>query len=150
MSASLGITVVKNPSFRVLKSVLSLGESVWGDEFDIDLLSELEDVFVALVGDEVAGYAFLIYDEEHDLFDLRDLCVAARYRGKGVGSRLLHALFVYAKEEYDPPHTFGLVVRPDNETAIHLYKKHGFVQRGEAMINYYGTGGDGLFFQKTL
>lgn len=57
------------------------------------------------------------------------ISVAKDYWNKGIGSQLLDAIIVFAKEN-----TFEVIdlqVRSDNKRAIHLYEKYGFKKIGE-------------------
>ena len=53
---------------------------------------------------------------------IEDLYIKEEYRGLGIGSRF----FDFAKEKY-PNSIFRLEVEEDNERAIHVYKKCGFL-----------------------
>jgi L-phenylalanine/L-methionine N-acetyltransferase len=54
--------------------------------------------------------------------------VMSAYRGKGIGSKLLASVIQHAWES--GLKRLELEVFADNEAAIHLYKKHGFVEEG--------------------
>ncbi len=56
------------------------------------------------------------------------MMVAAPWRGKGVGTKLLEACIDYARTS--GAHKICLEVWPHNEAALALYEKHGFVREG--------------------
>ena len=57
------------------------------------------------------------------------ISVAKDYWNKGIGSRLLENIIVFARE--NDFHIIDLQVRSDNKSAIHLYEKYGFKKIGE-------------------
>lgn len=58
------------------------------------------------------------------------LLIDQRYQGKGYGTKAVELLSRQLFQEYDTDKIY-LSVYEDNETAIHLYKKAGFVFNGE-------------------
>ncbi len=52
---------------------------------------------------------------------IEDLYLKEGYRGKGIGS----AFFKHIEEKY-PDHVYRLEVEPENEGAVHTYRKNGF------------------------
>ncbi len=57
------------------------------------------------------------------------LCVLKKYWNKGIGTKLLKEILVFAKESAKSE-IISLEVRSDNVSAIHLYKKFGFKKVG--------------------
>jgi ribosomal-protein-alanine N-acetyltransferase len=100
--------------------------------FESEVGSPFTVYFVALAGDEVAGYAGMwkILDEGH----ITNIAVSPRYRRKGLGSLLLNKLIEIAEE--NKIKVLMLEVRKSNEAAIGLYVKKGFEQVG-LRRNYY-------------
>jgi ribosomal-protein-alanine N-acetyltransferase len=99
-------------------------------------------LFVAAAEDgAVLGYYDLwLYSGEGHLLNI---CVAALYRGKGLGKALLeHAL---ATAEDAGADGIYLEVRTSNEAAISLYEKYGFVKIGTRK-GYYQDGEDALLY----
>lgn len=89
---------------------------------------------VAKDGETLVGYGgmWIILDEAH----VTNVAVLPEYRGRGLGDRLLRALMDSAVSEGASKMT--LEVRPSNEQALTLYKKHGFVIRGVRRRYYQG------------
>ncbi len=94
---------------------------------------------VAVADSTVIGFGgmHVILDEGH----ITNIAVTEARRGQGVGKKLLEGLMQYASNLGAAYLT--LEVRASNETAIHLYKSHGFL-----MVNrrkgYYNNGEDAL------
>lgn len=83
-------------------------------------------LFVAVDGTNVVGRAG-VYSQWPGLYDL-GMFVAAPWRSKGLGSRLLEAVIAWARAA--GAHKITLDVFPSNEAAIALYEKSGFVREG--------------------
>ena len=79
---------------------------------------------VAEVGGELVGQAGLTGE---DLLDF-GMLVAAPWRGKGVGTKLVEAAIDWARAS--GAYKITLEVWPHNEAALALYEKHGFVREG--------------------
>ncbi|HWZ64591.1 MAG TPA: ribosomal protein S18-alanine N-acetyltransferase [Steroidobacteraceae bacterium] len=92
---------------------------------------------IATVGRQIAGYGVMSAGagEAHIL----NLCIAAGFRCRGLGRRMLtllveRAAVVGMKEAF-------LEVRPSNTAAIRLYLAHGFEQVGMRRGYYQAVGG---------
>jgi ribosomal-protein-alanine N-acetyltransferase len=78
---------------------------------------------------------------------LVSIAIAQKFRRKGYGKTILRDSINLAKDKQSP--RMILEVRADNESAISLYRKLGFVQ--ESVIpSYYGNGEDALSFSLNL
>lgn len=87
--------------------------------------------------ERVIGYAILstLAQEAHIL----NLCVSTDYRHMGFGRQLLrHLLEIAASRDIEQ---VFLEVRPSNESALRLYREHGFVQIGVRQNYYRSTDG---------
>lgn len=117
----------------------------WGDIF-----------YVAEVNGKIVGYALSRVEEgysrchgkEARLGHIVSVAVKEEYRGRGIATALLSAVFsvlqnVYGVEEVQ------LEVRVSNYKAIKLYEKLGFV-KVERIKNYYLDGEDSYLMVKTL
>lgn len=84
---------------------------------------------------ELAGYYLLMYalDEAH----LLDVAVAARRQGQGLGRRLLNGLAARARSQGMT--SILLEVRPSNERALEVYRRHGYIHIGRRKA-YYPAG----------
>ena len=83
----------------------------------------------------LAGYYLLMYalDEAH----LLDVALAARLQGQGLGRRLLDEIAARARSQGMT--SILLEVRPSNERALDVYRRHGYVQIGRRK-GYYPAG----------
>lgn len=97
-----------------------------------------------LIDNKIVGFInyYLIYDRiEIVNFNILDF-----FQNKGYGSILLNHLIDKAKN--DGIKNITLEVRKDNEKAIYLYKKNGFIEKA-IRKNYY-NGIDGILMEKEL
>jgi RimJ/RimL family protein N-acetyltransferase len=83
-------------------------------------------IFVAVANDTVIGQLRL-WPQPPCKYDL-GMFVDASWRGKGVGSRLLETAVAWARSTGANKIVLG--VFPDNDAAIALYTKAGFVREG--------------------
>lgn len=84
---------------------------------------------------ELAGYYLLMYalDEAH----LLDVAVAGKRQRQGLGRRLLYQIGARALGQGMA--SILLEVRPSNERALEVYRRHGYVQIGRRK-GYYPAG----------
>jgi RimJ/RimL family protein N-acetyltransferase len=86
----------------------------------------LDWTLVAMSGDEPVGLVFVI--ETPFGFGELGMCVAADWRGRGVGGALMVAVIDLARRR--GLHKLSLGVFPHNEAGLALYRKFGFVEEG--------------------
>ncbi len=79
---------------------------------------------------------------DEDLAWIATVGVLPEYRGRGIGAALLEAC-----EGRIPLKTIRLCVRRNNDTAIRLYERFGYVKLGE-WIRYYHDGETALVMEK--
>lgn len=89
-------------------------------------------LFVAVAGGEVVGQLGLEL-RPYRVAEL-GMAVAAPWRGRGIGSRLLHAGVEWARSVGS--HKVSLQVWPHNRAARALYRKFGFVEEGVLHRHY--------------
>lgn len=119
----------------------------WSEEALSDELSNpLALFFVALVGEEIAGYVGMtaVIDEGY----LANLAVTARFRRRGVARALLHALIGQAIEKR--LRFITLEVRASNSPAQRLYRLFGFETVGRRRGFYASPIEDALLMTKNL
>ena len=87
---------------------------------------QLDGTFVAVAGTEVVGSIHL--DASRHGFAEIGMAIAGEWRGRGVGSALMAAGIVWARER--GLHKLSLSVFPHNDAGIALYRKFGFVEEG--------------------
>ncbi|MDX9916492.1 MAG: ribosomal protein S18-alanine N-acetyltransferase [Gudongella sp.] len=113
---------------RVLEIEKESFSTPWSEEaFRTEIEDNILAVYVvAEVDDEVVGYGgfWRILDEAH----ITNIAVGTSMRGKGIGEAILMGMIDYCTKNEIPHMT--LEVRKSNQTALGLYKKHGFSEAG--------------------
>ncbi len=89
-------------------------------------------------GKEVFGY--LYYSEIYERVEIEQFEVEKSKRNQGIGNRILKEFTKTVEKD------ITLEVREDNEKAIHLYEKYGFVKKA-IRKNYY-RGKDGILMER--
>ena len=112
------------------------------DAYREEMKNPMARVFVAASGDTVAGYLGLrqVLDEA----SVNNFAVDCRFRGRGLGKRLLEAALAYAGEHGATVIT--LEVRASNTPAIHLYEAYGFKRVGLRRGFYHRPTEDALLY----
>jgi len=102
--------------------------------------NRLAHYIVARFGDRVVGYAgmWLLVDEAH----VTTFATSARWRGHGIGERLMLALLDLARSHRANEAT--LEVRPSSVAARRLYEKYGFREVGIRPRYYTDNNEDAL------
>lgn len=106
----------------------------------------LAKYIVAEINGNVVGYGgiWLIIDEGH----ITNIAVDEKYRGLGVGNRILEGLIQLCIDRNIKAIT--LEVRKSNEIAKSLYKKYGFVEHGIRPGYYLDNNEDAIIMWKTI
>ena len=100
-------------------------------------------MIVFLIGDKVVG--FINYYEIYDRIEIANFNVLPYFQNHGIGTKLIKYVVDKYKEKFK---NITLEVRSDNEKAIKLYKKIGFVEKA-IRKNYYNDV-DGILMEKEL
>lgn len=100
-------------------------------------------IVVYLIEDKVVG--FINYYEIYDRLEIANFNVLEFFQNRGIGSKLLN----YVLKKYQGKcKNVTLEVRKDNNNAVNLYKKFGFIERA-IRKNYYNDV-DGILMEKEL
>ena len=100
-------------------------------------------IVVYLIENKVVG--FINYYEIYDRIEIANFNVLDYFKHHGIGTKLIN----YVIDKYKGKcRNITLEVRKDNENAIRLYKKVGFVEKA-VRKNYY-NGVDGILMEKEL
>ena len=93
--------------------------------------SEKDIMLVALCDGKIVGNAILECERPKRYNHRAELSITVlkKYWGNGIGTRLMKELITFASEK--KIESIYLHVRSDNERAISLYKRFGFVKIGE-------------------
>ena len=102
------------------------GAEGWSGDRTLAVLSD-ESVFVAEVGDSIAGFVAL--DAQDDVIVVDRLLVGPAHEAEGVGHQLLEWAEGWAISR--GARTLQVTVEPDNARALDFYRRCGFAS-GEA------------------
>ena len=92
-------------------------------------------VWLVLQGDQVLAYLCLVPHLGWRSLVVRALAVHWQLRGQGIASQLMRLVEPRARQL--GLHTLRLEVACDNESALRLYERYGFVQQ-RVLPHYYG------------
>lgn len=109
-------------------------------------LSHGEIVVQELEG-EISGYGIILFHKGTALARLYSIAVDHKYRGKGLGKKLLQKLEQVAKDEGST--YLRLEVKATNEKAISLYKANGY-RKFALKKDYYQDHEDAECFEKKI
>jgi [ribosomal protein S18]-alanine N-acetyltransferase len=123
----------------------------WPEQRYHDLLGEGAPTRVAFIaqkdeGGEAAG--FLIAHHLPPEWELENIVVAEEYRRNGIGTQLMRALLVHAKQLNGE--SVLLEVRESNTAARALYERLGFQQTGRRKSYYSAPLEDAALYSKDL
>ncbi|MFW0784392.1 ribosomal protein S18-alanine N-acetyltransferase [Gordonia sp. CPCC 206044] len=132
------------PRCAALEKEMFEGDSPWpATAFRAELNAPYNRYFAAREhpGGEVVGYAGVSTLGTPGSFEceIHTIAVAPSHRGRGYGRALLAALLEVADGCAAP---MFLEVRTDNDTAIELYARNGFVRSGIRRNYYQPSGAD--------
>lgn len=82
-------------------------------------------IFYAKLGNEIVGTASLLKKDDH-VFELSKMAVIKHAQGFGIGTMLMEYCLNFAKQK----HIQKLILYSNTKlaSALHLYKKHGFIE----------------------
>lgn len=133
-----------------ISMVVTLEENTFSTPWSYEALEEsfLKDNYYFLVAKQeniVVGYVgmYVVLQEG----DITNIAVAKEVQGQGIGTKLLKELLEVAKKH--GIETINLEVRVSNESAISLYKKHGFEIIGRRKNFYTKPEEDGYLMQNS-
>lgn len=133
---------------RIMEIEKSTFTTSWSRQsFVLELKQNLlAKYIVGVVDGDVAGYGgiWLIIDEGH----ITNIAVEEKYRGLGVGNKILEGLIQLCMDKN--VNALTLEVRESNEVAKSLYKKHGFVEQGIRPNYYADDNEDAIIMWKTM
>ncbi len=115
--------------------------SVGGIENDLSN-NPFTHYLVYLKDNKILG--FINYYDIYDRIEIANFNVLDEYQNKGIGNKLLKRVVELSTNKEN----ITLEVRCDNEKAIHLYEKYGFIKKATRK-NYY-NGVDGILMELEL
>ncbi|EGQ7930839.1 GNAT family N-acetyltransferase [Vibrio vulnificus] len=130
-----------------LERELFVGDRIAPRQMKRFIQSEHAVLLVADSGQQLAGYALLLFHQGTQLSRLYSIAVRPEFRGQKIAQSLIELCEQSAIEQGFT--TLRLEVREDNSAAINLYKKLGY-QKLKILIHYYDDLSDGIRMQKRL
>lgn len=135
-----------------LDRIMEIEEATFTTRWSRDaFLQELNrNVLAKYIVGEVDGYVvgyggiWLIIDEGH----ITNIAVEEKYRGLGVGNRILEGLVELSED--NNIRALTLEVRKSNKVARSLYAKYGFTNKGIRRNYYRDDGEDAIIMWKTI
>ena len=98
-------------------------------------LIENQEIYVAKIEEKIIGYIIINIKEKNNnfmryrkLLNIDTLCVDEKYRGKGIGTKMLKFANEIGKKKNCTD--IYLTVSPENENAIKVYENFGMKARG--------------------
>lgn len=132
---------------RVMEIELATFTMPWSEATFRGLLRRTDsDLYVADVRGAVAGYA--VFWSVTDQGELGNVAVAAEYRGRGLGRKLVETVLERAAER--GIREMFLEVRRSNEGAQNLYRTFGFFEVGKRKNYYLEPVEDALIMKKVI
>jgi ribosomal-protein-alanine N-acetyltransferase len=132
---------------RVMEIELATFTMPWSEATFRGLLRRTDsDLYVVDVRGAVAGYA--VFWAVTDQGELGNVAVAAPYRGRGLGRKLVEAVLERAAER--GVREIFLEVRRSNEGAQNLYRTFGFFEVGKRKNYYLEPVEDALIMKKVI
>lgn len=132
---------------RVMEIELATFTMPWSEATFRGLLRRTDsDLYVVDVRGAVAGYA--VFWSVTDQGELGNVAVAAEYRGRGLGRKLVETVLERAAER--GVREMFLEVRRSNEGAQNLYKTFGFFEVGKRKNYYLEPVEDALIMKKVI
>ena len=133
---------IENPNFEIMQKIIELEESAFEGAGNVDLW-----IIKALIR---YGLVFVIKEDENivciveymQVFNKKSLFLYGistlkKYRHKGYANYILNETEKILRDlSYEE---IELTVAPENEIAINLYKKHGYIQE-KLLEDEYGKG----------
>ncbi|WP_172565326.1 GNAT family N-acetyltransferase/peptidase C39 family protein [Vibrio navarrensis] len=130
-----------------LEKELFTGDRIAPRQMKRFIQSEHAVLLVADSGQQLAGYALLLFHQGTQLSRLYSIAVRPDFRGQKIAQSLIELCERSAIEQGFT--TLRLEVREDNTAAINLYQKLGY-KTFKLLIHYYDDLCDGIRMQKRL
>ncbi|MCG3721163.1 GNAT family N-acetyltransferase [Vibrio cincinnatiensis] len=134
-------------ALNALEQQLFDGDKISPRQMKRFLHSSHSVIFVADSGDELAGYALLLFHQGTQLSRLYSIAVKPDFRGRRIAQTLVEQCERAALDQGFT--TLRLEVREDNIAAIKLYERMGY-RTLKCLIHYYDDLCDGRRMQKRL
>ena len=117
----------------------------WDKESIESVINDDNKICIVAVDESLIGYIYasFVLDEA----EIGNICIVPECRGQGVGRSLIDSMLSDLKSR--GVCKVFLEVESDNESAIRLYERSGFVKYNQRR-DYYGPRRDALLYSLTL
>jgi [ribosomal protein S18]-alanine N-acetyltransferase len=146
------VAVLREMRWWDIEPVMALEFELFGDEAWSPTMfwSELAEhatrhYLVATSHDRIVAYAGLCAYPPHESY-VQTIAVAPSAQGHGLGTQLLTVLIDESLRR--GCRRLDLEVRADNDVAVRLYERHGFVRVGLRRSYYQPSGADALVMRR--
>lgn len=137
--------MIRSYTSKDIPSINEIGLLIKDNFKDIYKIEELNksyaNIYVYVEDDEVIG--FLEYEDHFEITDIINIAVSTIHQNKGVGEALIKYLINNTKSD-----KIMLEVRENNEYALNLYNKCGFVEINRRKKYYDGE--DAIIMERIL
>ena len=83
--------------------------------------------------DTMIGYVMVIYDYDLEVYNIWHMMIDQKYQQKGYGQRAMEECLSYIKSKpFGSSNQVVLTCSKENFAALHLYRKFGFTETGNA------------------
>ncbi|MGL5347252.1 MAG: GNAT family N-acetyltransferase [Peptostreptococcaceae bacterium] len=80
----------------------------------------------------IVGYVMVIYDYDEETYNIWHMMIDVKYQNNGYGTEALERCLDYIKTKpFGKSNDIILTCNVENNNAIHIYKKFGFMETGE-------------------
>lgn len=128
-----------------IEAINEIGKLIKNDFASVYKISELNKdysgIYVYLEDDKVVG--FLEYEYHFEITDIINIAVSTIHQNKGIGEALINYLITNTKSD-----KIMLEVRENNESALNLYNKCGFVEINRRKKYYDGE--DAIIMERMI
>lgn len=143
---------IKQINIDDLNKMVEIEKENFTDPWDFKILffevikNEKSMFFGAYIDEILVGYIGFWYFDDN--IDIINLAVSNEYKRQKIATKLFDSLLIYVK--FLKPKTITLEVNVNNEKAVNLYKKLGFITL-RVIKNYYSkTNEDAYMMQKEV
>lgn len=143
---------IKQINVEDLNKMVEIENENFSDPWDFKILffevikNDKSMFFGAYIDEILVGYIGFWYFDDN--IDIINLAVSEKYKRQGIATKLFDSLLIYVK--FLKPKTITLEVNVNNEKAVNLYKKLGFITLRTIKNYYFKTNDDAYMMQKEV
>lgn len=143
---------IKQINVEDLNKMVEIENENFSDPWDFKILffevikNDKSMFFGAYIDEILVGYIGFWYFDDN--IDIINLAVSEKYKRQGIATKLFDSLLIHVK--FLKPKTITLEVNVNNEKAVNLYKKLGFITLRTIKNYYFKTNDDAYMMQKEV